>query len=80
MIGSLVHFFAEPTVNRFNYYDMMENYVTPQIIGEGNEAAMFQQDYMHSLCVNTWTRPTLIDGLGVEVVKAGGRGHPGHLT
>ena len=37
-------FFSEATINRFNYYDMMENYVTPQIIGEGNEAAMFQQD------------------------------------
>ena len=37
-------FFNEPTVNRFNYLDMIECYATPQILGEGNETAIFQQD------------------------------------
>ena len=37
-------FFTEPTVDRFNYLDMMEFYATPQILGDGNETAIFQQD------------------------------------
>ena len=37
-------FFHEPTIDSFNYRDMLEQYAMPQIVGEGNETAMFQQD------------------------------------